>query len=100
MRQGRLLYSGIWDNKPPLLYIFYSIFNSDQFALRTVSLIFGLLSVFAFFFLAKKLFKSNKVIYVTAFIFTFLFGIPLIEGNIANAENFMLLPILTAGLNT
>jgi len=101
IKDNRLLYKDIWDNKPPLIYVIYSIFNSDQFAVRTVSLIFGLLSVFIFFLLAQKLFqdsKESKIHIFATIVFTILFGLPLIEGNIANAENFMLLPILLAAL--
>lgn len=93
LRNGRILYKEIWDNKPPLLYFLYAAFNSDQFTIRLVSLISGLVAVFAFYFLAKKLFSS---FYPTA-LFSFLFALPLIEGNIANSENFMLPLILLAG---
>jgi len=51
--------------------------------------------------LSKKLFenkKNNNISYLTTFVFAVLFGLPVLEGNIANAENFMLLPILTAAL--
>lgn len=94
INQGRELYTEIWDNKPPLLYIIYALLNSDQFNIRLVSLVFGALSVFAFYFLAKKLFSSQKITYIATVFFAILFATPLIEGNIANAENFMLLPIL------
>lgn len=102
IRQGRILYQGIWDNKPPLLYIVYAIFNGDQFYARIASLIFGILAVIAFFFLARKIFgeredKRETVLWSTS-IFAFLFGLPLVEGNIANAENFMLFPIILSAL--
>lgn len=102
IRHGRMLYSGIWDNKPPLLYIIYAIFNGDQFYARVASLIFGIFAVITFFFLAKKIFGEGKekretVLWSTS-IFAFLFGLPLIEGNIANAENFMLFPIILSAL--
>src|SRR3990167_9750693 len=45
MRNERLLYKDIWDNKPPLLYVMYALFNSDQFLVRFSSLLFGLLAV-------------------------------------------------------
>ncbi|MEK7549067.1 MAG: glycosyltransferase family 39 protein, partial [Patescibacteria group bacterium] len=90
-----------WDNKPPLLYIVYAIFNGDQFYVRALSLIFGLFSVTAFYFLAKKLFGENKeqskIAMWSAGIFAFLFAIPFMEGNIANSENFMLLLIIFSG---
>ena len=39
MGSGRILYSQIWDNKPPLLYITYALFNGEQFQVRIFSLI-------------------------------------------------------------
>lgn len=98
VRNGRLLYEGVWDNKPPLLYLLYAIFNSDQFYLRLLSAIFGVLGAIAFFFLAKHLFrgaKSDKYAAYSTVIFSILFATPLLEGNIANAENFML-PLIVA----
>lgn len=97
IRAGRLLYRDIFDNKPPLLYLFYGLVNSDEFLIRLLSLIFGLLSVIAFFYLSKKLFDNLKVSYISTFLFAVLFGLPLIEGDIANAENFMLLLNILAG---
>jgi len=100
LNHGKLLYAEIFDNKPPLLYWLYSTLHSDQFTVRLASLIFGVFSVAAFFLLSKKLFKSqknNNIPLLTTFIFTILFGLPTLEGNIANAENFMLLPIILAG---
>lgn len=94
MRQGRMLYTEIFDNKPPLLYILYAVFNGDQFSLRFLSLLFGMGSIFVFHLLVKKLFLNHKTIYVLTLAYAFLFGTPIFEGNIANAENFMHLPIL------
>lgn len=91
IRAGRLLYKDIFDNKPPLLYLLYSFVSSDQFLIRFISLVFGLVSVWIFFYLSKKLFNNPKISYVSTSIFAVAFGLPLIEGNIANAENFMLL---------
>src|SRR5581483_9942049 len=45
MNRGRILYSQIWDNKPPLLYVFYALLHSDQFFIRLASIIFGILSI-------------------------------------------------------
>lgn len=96
--KGRLLYSQIWDNKPPLLYYIYALFGGDQATVRLVSLVVGIASVLACFFLAKKLFTSFKPAALTTTVFAILFATPLLEGNIANAENFMLLPALLAGI--
>lgn len=96
LRHGRILYQTIWDNKPPLLYWIYAIFNGDQSSVKFLSLIFGLLSFVAFFFLTRKIFgsKNNKVSLASSILFLFLFATPILEGNIGNAENFMLLPII------
>lgn len=107
LRDGKILYREIWDNKPPLLYIVYALFSADQFSIRFLSLIFGISSIIAFFLLLSSLFssflkenakKSQKLQFIITFIFSILFAIPLLEGNIANSENFMMLPILIAGL--
>lgn len=98
MTNGRLLYQDIWDNKPPFLYVLYAIFGSDQFWIRFVSILFGFLSVVVFFHLSKKIFKTSKSVIISTCFFALLFGLPIIEGNIANAENFMILPILLSAL--
>ncbi len=100
LNNGKLLYAEIFDNKPPLLYWLYAILHSDQFTVRLASLIFGVFCVGIFFLLSKKLFKSktNNISYLTTLIFAVLFGLPALEGNIANAENFMILPILTSAI--
>ena len=97
LSRGRLLYQGIWDNKPPLLYVLYSFFGGDQQPLKLLSFFAGLLSVWGIYFLSKKLFAKFYPVAVTTGIFALLFGLPLLEGNIANSENFMLpLNILAA----
>jgi hypothetical protein len=99
MNSGHLLYRDAFDNKPPLLYFMYSLVSSDQFMVRFLSLVFGLLAIFVFFKFAKRLFKNVKATIGSTLLFAILFGLPLIEGNIANAENFMLFPtILSAFL--
>lgn len=98
INHGIPLYSGIFDNKPPLLYLIYAFFNGDQFSVRLTSLIAGLLSVWTFFFLSYKLLKKINISIITTSIFAGFFAIPLFEGNIANAENFMLFPITLAAV--
>lgn len=90
LNQGGLLYRDVWDNKPPLLYFFYSFLDSDQFNLRMISLIFGAFGVVSFFMLSKKLLTKPAVYRTVSGVFALFFGLPLIEGNIANAENFII----------
>lgn len=95
--KGQVLYVQISDNKPPLLYLLYALFHSDIFTLRLVSFLFGLLSVLAVFFFSQKLFGKRQISMLTTLIFVFFFATSIFEGDAANAENFMLLPIVTAG---
>lgn len=98
LRAGEILYKDIWDNKPPMLYLLYAVFNANQFAIRLLSLIFGIGAIISFYFLARLLIKKNKVVFLISVLFTLFLGSPILEGNIANAEVFMLFPILLAGL--
>lgn len=95
IRNGSLLYRDIWDNKPPILYLIYAAFDGELYWVKLASLIAGLLSIGSFFLLSKKLLTNGRH-YIATLLYAVLFGLPLIEGNIANAENFMLLPTTTA----
>lgn len=90
LRNGHILYSQIWDNKPPLFYIVYAIFNGDQFLIRFFSLIVGVITVILFYVLTKKIFHSYSLTIFLTILFTIFFGTPFVEGNIANAENFIM----------
>lgn len=96
LRHGRLLYRDIWDNKPPILYLLYAFFNGDQPTVRFFSLVTGIYAIFVFYYISKLLLKRTAVSINTTLLFTVLFGLPLLEGNIANAENFILPLSLTA----
>lgn len=96
MNNGQLLYRDIWDNKPPLLYLIYAYANGDQMLVRFISLIVGFFSVVAFYLLSSKLFLSERISFIITLIYVLLFATPILEGNIANAENFILLPIILA----
>ena len=56
-----------------------------------------ILTVYVFYLLSQK-FLSKSLSRVSVLVFILLSSIPLIEGNIANAEIFMLLPTLAAFL--
>ncbi len=98
MDHGRLLYRDIWDNKPPLLYVIYAFANGDQASVKTFSLLVGILTIITFYFLSQKLFAKQKIRIILTALFALLFATPLLEANIANAEDFILLPVILAGL--
>ena len=95
MHNGRVLYSQVWDNKPPLLYILYFL-TGNLFGIKLLSIMFGIGEVYFFYKITKLLFNRQKSILISTILFTILLGSPFIEGNIANAENFMILPILVS----
>ncbi len=88
LSKGAVLYKDITDNKPPFLYLLSSVLQT-QFNLRLALLFWSLATVTVFYFLASK----HKLA-VATFPFIVVSQTPLLEGNIANAEIFIFLPIL------
>lgn len=90
------LYSQIHDNKPPLLYLLASLAGS-LFWFKAILAIWNLLTIFIFWKLTEVLFPKNlKIQKVSTGIFALLTTLPLFEGNIVNAELFMIGPTLLA----
>lgn len=96
INEGVPLYSGIHDNKPPFLYLLAALASGYVFWFKFIALGWTLVTVMAFFHLAKKVFEDSKWCYWTTGIFAFLTSWPKLEGNIANAELFFLLPTIVA----
>ncbi len=96
IRQGIALYSGLHDNKPPLLYLVAAI-SGNVFVFKALLAAFNILAIYLFWKLTKILFpKNDKLHTVSTIIFGIFSTMPLLEGNIANAENFMMVPVLLA----
>jgi len=90
MRLGVPLYSGIHDNKPPLLYLTAGI-SGSLFWFKAILALWNLITIFLFWKLVEKLFPKNaRLQKIATIIFAILTTIPLLEGNIANAELFMI----------
>src|SRR3989344_1480030 len=96
VRQGVPLYKGIYDNKPPLLYLIAFI-SGNLFWFKAILALWHLITVFIFFKLTEFLFlgKKNSQLIATT-IFALFTTLPLLEGNIVNAELFMILPTIAA----
>lgn len=96
VRQGIPLYLGLHDNKPPLLYLTAAV-AGNVFIFKVLLAVFNLLSIYLFWKVVKTLFpKKDALATVSTILFGILTTIPLFEGNIANAENFMMVPTLLA----
>jgi len=92
-RRGLVFYRDIYDNKPPLLYLLAAV-SGSLFWFRFLLLGWNLATIYLFFKLAQLLFlRKENLIKIATLIFAVLSSIPLFEGNIANAEIFMILPI-------
>lgn len=96
IRKGVTLYSQIHDNKPPSLY-YLAALSQSVFGFRLLLLLWMVPTNYFFYKLSRKFFNTffSKL---CLFLFITLTSIPLIEGNIANAEIFMLLPTILAFL--
>ncbi|MCJ7792646.1 MAG: hypothetical protein MUP45_01590 [Candidatus Marinimicrobia bacterium] len=93
-RKGLVFYRDIYDNKPPLLYLLAALAGSFS-AYRFLFFVWSFLTVFVFSRFSQVFFKKNfwSVLVATA-VFAFLTNLHTFEGNVANAENFMLLPTI------
>lgn len=85
VNHGLLLYRDLHDNKPPLLY-YLAALSQTVFGFRLLLLLLMIPTIYFFYRLSK-----NKL---STTIFLILTSIPLLEGHIANAEIFMLLPTI------
>lgn len=96
VRNGVSLYSNLHDNKPPLLYLVAAI-SGNLFVFKAILAFWNVLTVYGFWKLVKHLFPKNiKLQNISTVIFGLLTTLPLFEGNIANAELFMICPIIFA----
>lgn len=88
---GTLLYKDIWTDKSPTTFIIYYFAKYAQdlnlVFIKIISLIFSIATLILTYKLANKL-LSKKVALVTSFTFAILLGLPIIEANSANSENF------------
>lgn len=96
IRQGVHLYSGVHDNKPPLLYVVAAI-AGNLFWFKAILAFWSLTTVYIFWKLTEILLPKNlRGQQIATIIFALLTTIPLLEGNIANAEMFMVGPSIMA----
>ena len=95
MRDGRTLYSQAWDNKPPLIFFTYagiqSLFGRSVFALHLVTTAAVLATQAAVMAIGALLYGGRRAV-VAGAIFALAMSTPVIEGNLAMTETFMILP--------
>lgn len=97
LKRGLVFYRDIHDNKPPLLYLLAAVSGSVVW-FRLILLAWNGINIVLINALAKRLIKNPKTVFLTTALFGLLGAIPLIEGNIANGEIFMIMPTTAAVL--
>lgn len=96
VRQGLTLYRDIHDNKPPLIY-WTAAAAGDLFWFKAILAVWMGLTIVAFWKLIGALFpKNDKLQKISTLVFALLTTLPLLEGLTANAELFMIGPIILA----
>ena len=96
MRHGLTLYKVVHDNKPPLIYLTAAL-AGNLFWFKAILSFWMLATISAFWHLIKNLFPNSKLAQkVSVIFFAILTTIPLFEGNIVNAELFLIGPIILA----
>lgn len=90
VRKGLILYKDIHDNKPPFLYLVAAL-AGNLFWFKVILAAFSLVALYFFWKLATRIFEDKAKAKVATVAFAILTTLPTLEGNIANAENFMIL---------
>jgi len=97
LRKGLVFYRDIHDNKPPLLYLTAALAGNVMW-FRFILMAWNLVNVVLVWKLAEKLMKSKWGVILATGLFAFFSSIPLTEGNIANGEVFMIMPVVAGVL--
>ncbi len=94
VKSGLTLYRDIHDNKPPLLYLIAAV-AGNVFWFRAILAAWMLGTTVIFWRLTERLFpKEEKIQKIAVTVFAILTCLPLFEGQISNAELFMIGPTM------
>jgi len=94
LRKGLVFYRDIHDNKPPLLYLLAAI-AGNVFYFRLILMVWFGTAVAIFFKLMQTVLPKKKTAWYGATLVMIILT-TLFEGNIANAEIFIVLPVVLA----
>ncbi|MBN1374316.1 hypothetical protein JW962_03240 [Candidatus Dojkabacteria bacterium] len=103
MNNGEILYTDVWDHKPPGIYLLYQLsaqFGDNQIVVyKSINFLLGVLTVLLSFLVAVQLFNKNRdakkgffkniniPVILTSLGSSVYWGGTFLEGNIFNAEN-------------
>lgn len=95
LKHGLVLYRDIYDNKTPFIYYLAGLAGSVT-GFRFILLIWNTLNIFFVWKVAEKLLSKRWGVIGATILFAIFTTIPLLEGEIANGEVFMILPTTIA----
>ena len=96
LARGLVLYRDIFDNKTPLIYL-VAMVAGNVMRFRFMLMVWNLVNVVLIWRLAEKLVGKKWGVVLATVLFSLFSTIPLLEGEIANGEIFMIMPA-TAGV--
>jgi 4-amino-4-deoxy-L-arabinose transferase-like glycosyltransferase len=96
LRRGLRLYTEIMDHKTPMIY-WMAAAAGNLYWFKYLLVISSLISISLFYFLANRLFRVKRALWVAVIGFALLTTLPAYEGNIVNGE-LMLMPFVLAGM--
>lgn len=96
LRKGLVFYRDIHDNKPPLLYLLAAI-AGNVFYFRLILMVWFGIATTVFFKLMQTLLPKRKAAWYGATLAMIILT-TMFEGNVANAEIFIVLPVVLAML--
>lgn len=92
MTHGFRLYAGIWENKPPAIYLMYAavyhLFGPSLIAVRLLATLSVALLVVLVYRIALRLAAPDLAL-ASAMLTGLVMGVPFLEGTTANAEVFL-----------
>ncbi|HSP64966.1 MAG TPA: glycosyltransferase family 39 protein [Candidatus Deferrimicrobium sp.] len=98
--QGRVLYSQIWNNKPPLqswtIAAEVRLFGSSEVGLHMLTYLTGLLALAAVAFAASRLLGVRRAC-VASLLAAVALGLPVIDAELALPESLLIAPVTWAG---
>jgi 4-amino-4-deoxy-L-arabinose transferase-like glycosyltransferase len=98
--QGRVLYSQIWTNKPPLqiwtVAAVIHFLGTSEVALHVVTFLTGLLTLLAIAYAASRLLGRRRTV-VALVLAAIMLGTPLLDAELILPESFLIAPVAWAG---
>ena len=102
-RDGGTLYADAWDNKPPLIFVTYAsaqaLFGESLISARALAMLSALGAVAITIIMGTRLYGHARGA-VAGLVAAVALGSPIIEGNLALTEVFMILPAAAGMLIT